>query len=391
MLRSSASGITTVFDSLRAGELSDSDSVSRVLHELADAIGDLSAFGLLRADHFTHLRCEIATPNVVQEVHTYAMRRPVQLISLMDHTPGQRQFRDLEKMRTYYQRHGLSDDADFAAFVEERLVMHERFAHANRRALVELAHRHGVALASHDDATIEQVEEAIADRVSIAEFPTTIDAARASHEAQIKVMMGAPNLVRGGSHSGNIAAEDLARDGTLEILSSDYAPGSLLMAAFDLPRQSRAYFACRRPWRWSAAILRAPRASPIVAKSLAASEPTSFGLPFTARRLACARFGGPAGLSFEPQAAGRWRSVFRAHPIGAAAPAIRSRTSRKRDCAATSGPPLSILTTSAPSIRVAPARLTRRSISSAVSRPRPESRRSRTSGGAVTSTMTQDR
>jgi alpha-D-ribose 1-methylphosphonate 5-triphosphate diphosphatase len=232
-----ASGITTVFDSLRAGELSDSDSVSRVLHELADAIGDLCEFGLLRAEHLTHLRCEIATPNVVQEVHTYATRRPIQLISLMDHTPGQRQFRDLEKMRIYYQRHGLSDDADFAAFVEERLVMHERYAHANRRALVELAHRQGVALASHDDATIGQVEEAIADRVSIAEFPTTIDAARASRQAQIKVMMGAPNLVRGGSHSGNIAAEDLARDGTLEILSSDYVPGSLLMAAFGLPRR----------------------------------------------------------------------------------------------------------------------------------------------------------
>ena len=232
-----ASGITTVFDSLRAGELSENDGVSHVLHELADAIGELSALGVLRAEHLTHLRCEIATPNVVQEVHTYAERRPVQLISLMDHTPGQRQFRDLEKMRTYYQRHGLSSDADFASFVEERLAMHERYARVNRRALVELAQRHSVALASHDDATLEQVEEAIADRVSIAEFPTTIEAARASHAAEIKVMMGAPNLVRGGSHSGNVAAEDLARDGTLEILSSDYVPGSLLMAAFDLPRR----------------------------------------------------------------------------------------------------------------------------------------------------------
>ena len=92
-------------------------------------------------------------------------------------------------------------------------------------------------MASHDDATLEQVAEAIEDKVSIAEFPTTLEAAEASRLAKIKVMMGAPNLVRGGSHSGNIAAEDLARAGALEILSSDYVPGSLLMAAFDLPRR----------------------------------------------------------------------------------------------------------------------------------------------------------
>ena len=232
---------------------------------------------MLRAEHLTHLRCEIATPNVVQEVHTYAARRPVQLISLMDHTPGQRQFRDLEKMRTYYQRHGLSSDADFATFVEDRLVMHELYADLNRRALVELAHRHSVALASHDDATIEQVDEAIADRVSIAEFPTTLEAARASHEAEIQVMMGAPNLVRGGSHSGNIAAEDLARDGTLQILSSDYVPASLLMAAFDLPRKV-AHISLPQPWRWSAASRRALPASRIAAKSRADSTPISFAL-----------------------------------------------------------------------------------------------------------------
>jgi alpha-D-ribose 1-methylphosphonate 5-triphosphate diphosphatase len=92
-------------------------------------------------------------------------------------------------------------------------------------------------LASHDDATLEQVEEAKGDRVSIAEFPTTREAATASHAAKIKVLMGAPNLVRGGSHSGNVAAEDMARDGVLDILSSDYVPGSLLMAAFDLPNR----------------------------------------------------------------------------------------------------------------------------------------------------------
>ncbi len=232
-----ASGITTVFDSLRVGALADGDSVSHSLHALADAIDGLAAADLLRADHLTHLRCEIATPNVVEDATLYLKGRRAHLMSLMDHTPGQRQFRDLDKMRTYYQRHGVHSDEDFNAFVEKRLVMHGRYAEANRRALVDLAHRHGAALASHDDATLEQVEEAKGDRVSIAEFPTTREAATASHAAKIKVLMGAPNLVRGGSHSGNVAAEDLARDGVLDILSSDYVPGSLLMAAFDLPHR----------------------------------------------------------------------------------------------------------------------------------------------------------
>lgn len=232
-----ASGITTVFDSLRVGALTNRDGVSKSLHGLGDAIAELRDAGLLRADHLTHLRCEIATPDVIDEASAYMRKRPAQLLSLMDHTPGQRQFRDMEKMRTYYQRHGLTSDADFAAFVVERMELHEEYAHKHRRALVELAHGCGAALASHDDATLEQVAEAIADGVSIAEFPTTLEAAEASRGAGIKVMMGAPNLVRGGSHSGNVAAEDLARAGSLEILSSDYVPASLLMAAFELPRR----------------------------------------------------------------------------------------------------------------------------------------------------------
>src|SRR5204862_8124440 len=92
----------------------------------------------------------------------------------------------------------------------------------------------GVPLASHDDTTDENVTDAIRDKVAVAEFPTTIEAARGLHEAGISILMGAPNVVRGGSHSGNIAAADLAREGYLDILSSDYIPSSLLMGALQL-------------------------------------------------------------------------------------------------------------------------------------------------------------
>ena len=231
-----ASGITTVFDSLRVGAASRSDAVSKYAEEIATAMAQARAQDLLRCDHQTHLRCEIATPDVLDDARAFLARHEVHLMSLMDHTPGQRQFRDLDKMRSYYSRHGYVEDADFDAFVVERLAMHAQFAATNRAALVGLAQDAGVALASHDDATAEQVAQAIADRVSIAEFPTTLEAAEASHDSGVKVLMGAPNVVRGGSHSGNVAALDLAQAGRLDILSSDYVPASLILAAFELPR-----------------------------------------------------------------------------------------------------------------------------------------------------------
>ncbi len=127
-----------------------------------------------------------------------------------------------------------------------RRAIHAQFADTNRRAIVDLCQNHGVTLASHDDATLEHVEEAIADGMHIAEFPTTVEAAAASHEAGLKVLMGAPNVVRGGSHSGNVSARALAENGVLDVLSSDYVPTSLLMGAFALADVA-ASAACREP------------------------------------------------------------------------------------------------------------------------------------------------
>lgn len=232
-----ASGITTVFDSLRVGAVSESDAIAEDLQVLAGALDEARSKNLLRAEHLTHLRCEIATHNVVAQAREYFRGRSVHLISMMDHTPGQRQFRDLQKMREYYVRHGFVNDQDFAAFVADRKALHDKYAHDNRREIVEIARGGGASLASHDDATLDQVHEAIADGVAIAEFPTTIEAAAASHAAGIKVLMGAPNIVRGGSHSGNVAAAELAKAGLLDILSSDYVPASLMLSAFELPER----------------------------------------------------------------------------------------------------------------------------------------------------------
>jgi alpha-D-ribose 1-methylphosphonate 5-triphosphate diphosphatase len=234
-----ASGITTVFDCLRVGTDSDNAEDRDALIETAATLTEAGRKGLLRSEHHTHLRCEICSPDVLEAVDAFPGRFPVNLVSLMDHTPGHRQFRDIDKARVYYGGKCGMSESEFAAFTAERVRLHERNAVAHRREIVRIARARSIPIASHDDTTLEHVAESQADGARIAEFPTTREAAAASHAQGIAVMMGAPNVVRGGSHSGNVAAEDLAHDGTLDLMSSDYIPASLIQAAFALPERVR--------------------------------------------------------------------------------------------------------------------------------------------------------
>jgi alpha-D-ribose 1-methylphosphonate 5-triphosphate diphosphatase len=231
------SGITTVFDSLRVWREEGIEEIDGQASVLADAIAAARGAQLLRVDHFLHLRCEVPMPSVVEEVTELLDHAEVRLISLMDHTPGQRQFRDDEKLRLYYRskKGGLTEEALEALFAQRKQYQ-ATYAAQNYRELIALARANNTPLASHDDTTLEHVEQALRDGIAIAEFPTTVEAAAALHAAGIRVLMGAPNLVRGGSHAGNVATLDLAKAGVLDILSSDYVPASLLMAALALPR-----------------------------------------------------------------------------------------------------------------------------------------------------------
>lgn len=229
-----ASGITTVFDCLRMGSEGTDGFAKGEMRELANAIDQAQQEDRLRAEHFIHLRCEVSTPDVLSDFEAFRAERRVRLASLMDHAPGQRQFQTMGQYELYYKtKRGLSDEA-FARYVEMRQEQSARFSAPHRKAIAEHCRANGVTLASHDDATLDHVGEALEDGVRLAEFPTSLDAARASHEAGMSVLMGAPNIVRGGSHSGNIAAHDLAEAGLLDVLSSDYVPSSLLHGAFKL-------------------------------------------------------------------------------------------------------------------------------------------------------------
>ena len=231
-----AAGITTVFDSFRVGmdSYEARGGVGEQVVILADTIEQARSVDLLRADHQTHLRCEIPSPNVVEFLEEFLSVHPARLLSLMDHTPGQRQFRDLNKYFIYYSGKTGKSEAELGEVVRERQRVGGERAAANRPRIVTIAQAHGLTLASHDDTTLEDVDQAKREGVHIAEFPTTHEAAAASREAGMATVMGAPNVVRGGSHSGNASARDFAEAGLLDILSSDYVPAALLMAAFHL-------------------------------------------------------------------------------------------------------------------------------------------------------------
>lgn len=226
------SGITTVLDCLRMGSGEEGGFPRGEMRELANSIETAGREGRLRAEHLLHLRCEVSTSDVVEQFSDFEGDPAVRLVSLMDHAPGQRQFQTMDQYIFYYKiKRGLSDEA-FDAFVKRRLEASEQYAAPHRDALAAHCAEAGIALASHDDATLDHVDESIGHGVRLAEFPTSIAAAQASHKAGLAVLMGAPNVVRGQSHSGNIAASDLARLGVLDVLSSDYVPFSLLHAPF---------------------------------------------------------------------------------------------------------------------------------------------------------------
>ena len=153
---------------------------------------------------------------------------------MMDHTPGQRQFSDLSKFETYVRGKYSFGDQEFRDYVDFLYALQSQVGASHAAATVDAAKRLGATLASHDDTTADQVATSHACGVTMAEFPTTIAAAEACHALGIATIMGAPNLIPGGSHSGNVAAEELARLDRLDILSSDYVPASLLMSAVQL-------------------------------------------------------------------------------------------------------------------------------------------------------------
>ena len=230
-----AAGITTVFDALCVGQVAGRSGHEEALDGMLEGIEEARALGILRADHLVHLRCEVTDPRVAGLLETRIAHPLVRLVSVMDHAPGHRQMKDAVHLRDTWMigANGMSPeqaDREIDALMERSRTV----APVMREKVVAMAHGRDIAVASHDDETPEHVEMAADLGIDIAEFPTTVEAARVAHARGIAVLMGGPNLVRGGSHSGNVAAGELARAGVLDALMSDYIMSSMLMGAFTL-------------------------------------------------------------------------------------------------------------------------------------------------------------
>jgi alpha-D-ribose 1-methylphosphonate 5-triphosphate diphosphatase len=229
-----AAGITTVLDSVVIGDMDQGGARAQTQHSAIAALHQCRDEGLMRIEHLLHLRCELSAPDILAVFDRYSRDPLLRLVSVMDHTPGQRQWRDLVSFRRYAERNQRFSDAEFDAVIAQRRADQQAFAIPHRAAIVEASRALQLPLASHDDTLVADVEAAVGEGVTMSEFPTTVAAAHAARQHGMAIIMGGPNMVKGGSHSGNVSASELAKSDLLDIFSSDYVPSSLLLATFML-------------------------------------------------------------------------------------------------------------------------------------------------------------
>lgn len=184
----------------------------------------------LGVDNFIHARFELSATDAVEPIKELIDLGMIKLLSLMDHSPGQGQFKTLEKFKTYYSNYyGLNDD-EVQDVVNKKLNKDED----KINDLINHAKKHNLTLLSHDDDCKEKLQGLLDIGVKISEFPLDLEVAKFAVAKGIATGMGAPNIVRGGSQSGNIAAIELVREGVCKYLCSDYHPTSMLQAVYKM-------------------------------------------------------------------------------------------------------------------------------------------------------------
>lgn len=232
--RLAANGVTTAFAAVAFHDI----GLSKPLRTIDNGRAVAAAISRMRpellVDLRLHARCEITHPAVLDLVHELIATEQVALISLNDHTPGQGQFRDIERyIERNADQHGLSRE-DFAARTYQRIALAEerRPDLEQLGALARSACERRIMLASHDDDTAQKVGLVHSLGVTISEFPVTLEAAQAARSHGMHITMGAPNVLRGRSHSGNLSGREAIAVGLVDALASDYAPVALLQAAW---------------------------------------------------------------------------------------------------------------------------------------------------------------
>jgi alpha-D-ribose 1-methylphosphonate 5-triphosphate diphosphatase len=226
-----AAGVTTVLDALCLGDLGFEKERVKTFRDAVVDLDALTGTGVLKSDHFLHLRCELPAVEMMELVDPVADHPLVRMVSLMDHSPGVGQYANMDRYRAMRRRAGLGDE-EIERRIAHLLEQRARLRDPNRQALLKRVAHLDIELASHDDRTEEEIAENIADGIRISEFPVSMIAADAARASGMEVIAGAPNIVRGGSHSGNVAAADLVRAGRVDAFASDYVPAALVECAW---------------------------------------------------------------------------------------------------------------------------------------------------------------
>lgn len=237
-----AHGVTTIYHSLSVYRMLIFDH--KPIRRFENVMSLVELISRMRADegqghlirHRTHLRVELDATDRLGDIEACLRAGRIDLLSFMDHTPGQGQYRDLDVfsqiLRSY--RKELDDEAAREVALKQQAA--EKLTDNDMRRLAALARERGIAVASHDDDSPEKLERMAQIGASISEFPISLEVARLSRSRGMHSIAGAPNVLMGGSHSGNLSAREAIRAQASDILCSDYYPAALLRAVFDLAR-----------------------------------------------------------------------------------------------------------------------------------------------------------
>lgn len=222
-------GITTMF---HAVGFEDNPKKNRSIQKARDQIEEIYNANkhFLSIDNLIHVRFEIGDWESADTIIELMDKNMVDLFSIMDHSPGQGQFKTVELFKSYYENnHGLSKD-EVAKMIQKR-------ENKNQNAIekvLECAKKHNLTILSHDDDSIQKLDKLLKMGIRVSEFPLSLEVAKYAKQKGIQTGMGAPNIVRGGSQSGNISAISLVKEGVCGYLCSDYHPASMLQSVYKM-------------------------------------------------------------------------------------------------------------------------------------------------------------
>ena len=228
-------GITTMYHAIGFEENPNKHRNAKLAREQIETLSSMQAKNLFLVDNFIHARFEISSIESLEELYYCLDNNLVHILSIMDHTPGQGQFKSIESLANYYRKHhGWSEES-----VQE--LLDKRGQEKDWEALKELLQRakaKHIALLSHDDDCKQKLDTLLSLGIHISEFPLSLEVAQYALSKGSITGMGAPNVVRGGSQSGNVSAQDLIKEGACSYLCSDYHPNSMLLAVFEIAKNN---------------------------------------------------------------------------------------------------------------------------------------------------------